>query len=265
MEWDGKKETNTPLKSNGCFESPECVEILKQSDIVITNPPFSKFRDYVAQLIEHDKKFLIIGNMNAIGYKEIFPLIMNNKLWMGASGIGKEFRMSDDYPITSSSGRIEDGKKYVTMPTACWFTNLLHDKREAELILGKSYKEEPSAFPKYDNYDAIEVGKVNNIPKDYAGVMGVPISFLNKYNPDQFEILGATQRGCHDKVPDTKKYDDYWEMRQDGTRTGSSGNKTNENANVVGNNGKNNYFTNGKRVIQSKYGRLFIRNKKPEK
>jgi hypothetical protein len=130
---------------------------------------------------------------------------------------------------------------------------------EADIIKFSTKK----SFQKYDNYNAIEVSQVKNIPSDYDGIMGVPISFLDKYNPDQFKILGATQRGCHDEVPDTKKYDDYWEVRQDGKKTGSSGGKTNENANLVGNDGKKNYFINNKgRIIQSAYQRIFIRHKK---
>ena len=131
--------------------------------------------------------------------------------------------------------------------------------KEAEIIKFSTKK----PFQKYDNYNAIEVPQVKNIPSDYKGVMGVPISFLDKYNPDQFQILGATQRGCHDEVPDTKKYDDYWEVRQDGSKTGSSGSKTNENANLVRNDGKKNYFTNKDgRIIQSAYQRIFIKHKK---
>lgn len=123
----------------------------------------------------------------------------------------------------------------------------------------------PEDYPLYDNYDAIEVGKTSDIPCDYSGIMGVPITFLDKYNSEQFEILGATQRGCHDDVPDTKRYDDYWEVRQNGERTGSSGNKTNENANLLQNDGKKNYFINKEgSIIQSAYQRLFIRNKHPK-
>ena len=124
----------------------------------------------------------------------------------------------------------------------------------------------PEEYPKYDNYDAININKTSDIPCDYDGIMGVPITFLDKYSPEQFEILGATQRGCHDAVPDTRKYNDYWEVRQNGERTGSSGNKTNENANLLQNDGKKNYFINKEgRIIQSAYQRLFIRNKKPRK
>lgn len=166
----------TPLIQNGDFRSPECIEILKQADIVITNPPFSLFREYVAQLVEYKKKFLIIGNMNAITYKEIFPLIRDNKTWLGCSGMGMKF--------LTLEGELKN------MGFACWFTNLSHKKRNQELILYKSYKENKTDYPKYDNYDAIEVSKTKDIPKDYYGAMGVPISFLDKYCPVQFEILG---------------------------------------------------------------------------
>ena len=157
------------------------------------------------------------------------------------------------------------------MPGVCWFTNIEHGRRHEPLQLmtiadNKKYSKHKEVrgvgYKRYDNYDAIEVPFVTAIPSDYDGVKGVPITFLNKYNPDQFEILGATQRGCHDAVPDTRKYDDYLEMRPDGTPTGSSGGKTNENANLLGNDGKKNYFINEEgRVIQSAYQRIFIRAK----
>ena len=201
--------------------------------------------------MKHKKKFLIIGNINSVAYKEISPLIQKNKMWLGYSKTGMRFKTPQD--------------KLETKGYACWFTNLKHNKRDVEMILGKSYKKNPENYPKYDNYDAIEVDKVDNIPKDYEGVMGVPISFLSKHNPRQFEILGVSQRGCHDKFPDIKKYDDYWEMRQDGTRTGASGKKLNECPVLVGNNGRNNYCTNGKIEVQTKYQRIFIQNKNPEK
>lgn len=189
--------------------------------------------------------------------KEIFPLIMENKMWLGygfKGGAGHFYTHYEDY--AKAQNRKEG---MVRVSGVHWFTNLKIDKRSEELkpLLYKTYSEKD--FPKYDNYDAIEVGKTKDIPLDYDGVMGVPITFLDKYNPKEFEILGCTQRGCHDKVPDTKKYDFYREMKPDGTPTGSSGGKTNENANVVGNDGKHNYFTNGKHEIQSKYGRIFIR------
>jgi len=262
----------TPLEGDGDFRSNECINLLKQSDIVVTNPPFSLFREYVKQLFDYDKKFVIIGNMNAITYKEIFPLIKANRLWLGATGNGSDmvFAVPNGSEIAESdrqkAARLGYVGDYTRLGNSCWFTNLDHGRRHKPLplmtkadIIKFSTKK---AFKKYDNYNAIEVSQVKSIPSDYDGVMGVPISFLDKYNPDQFEILGATQRGCHDEVPDTKKYDDYWEVRQDGKKTGSSGGKTNENANLVGNDGKKNYFINNKgRIIQSAYQRIFIRHK----
>ncbi|MDA8000434.1 MAG: adenine-specific methyltransferase EcoRI family protein, partial [Alphaproteobacteria bacterium] len=258
------------LKGDGDFRSEECVALLKQADIVVTNPPFSLFREYVAQLVEHDKKFLVIGNLNAIINKRIFPLIKDNRLWLGNKPTGTD--MLFDVPKAFAdqllaSKKLGSGYKIINnvvkgRSQVVWFTNLKHEKRNEEIPLYKRYT--TKEYPKYDNYDAIEVGKVDNIPMDYAGVMGVPITFLGKYNPGQFEILGCTQRGCHDEVVDTRKYDGYWEVRQDGTKTGSSGGKTNENANLLGNDGRKNYFTNGERVVQSQYGRIFIRNKNPQ-
>jgi len=262
----------TPLKGDGDFRSQECIELLKQSDIVVTNPPFSLFREYIKQLIDYGKKFLIIGNMNAITYKEVFPLLKENKVWLGVNN-GPKIYQAPNYYEQKNIFTGTDGNKYAKMGNTSWFTNLDHGRRhqplkimtmEANLKYSK-HKEikGKKAYDKYDNYDAIEVPFIDAIPSDYDGIMGVPISFLNKYNPDQFEILGATQRGCHDEVPDTKKYDNYWEVRQNGEKTGSSGGKTNENANLVGNDGKKNYFINKDgRIIQSAYQRIFIKHKK---
>lgn len=260
-----------PLEGDGDFRSAECIELLKQADIIVTNPPFSLFREYVAQIIEYDKKFVIIGNMNAITYKEIFPLIKRDKMWLGNG-----FHAGNAYFATPNirefaSGVYDDKTGLVKFRNVVWFTNLDHGKRHQELSLmtmadnlkfNKKLKDK-TEYEKYDNYDAIEVPYTNAIPSDHDGVMGVPISFLNKYNPEQFEILGATQRGCHDEVPDTRKYDEYWEVRQDGSKTGSSGGKTNENANLLGNDGKKNYFINKDgRAIQSAYQRIFIRHRR---
>ena len=185
----------------GDFRSKECVELLKQADIVVTNPPFSLFREYVAQLFEYDKKFLIIGNMNAITYKEFFPKIMENKTWLGPtiSSGDREFMVPESYPITAAGWRIDEyGRKYIRIKGIRWFTNLDHGKRHQELQLmtmaeNKKFNKKVIAsdvcYKKYDNYDAIEVSFTDAIPSDYAGVMGVPISFLDKYNPDQFEIV----------------------------------------------------------------------------
>ncbi len=261
---DKKSAKIQGLKGDGDFRSKECIELLKTADIVVTNPPFSLFRPYLSQLIQYKKKFLIIGNMNAIQMKEIFPLIMAGKMWLGHNSGNMIFKVPDYYPPRKSRFWMDEtGQKWRSMGNTCWFTNLDLKKRHINLDPYKTYNKKD--YPKYDNYDAIEVSTVKDIPCDYDGVMGVPLTFLEKHNPDEFEILGCTQRGCHDKVPDTKKYDSYWEMRQDGTKTGSSGGKTNENANVVANDGEKNYFTDGKRVIQSKYGRIFIRNKRIHK
>jgi len=186
------------LKSDGDFRSKECVELLKQSDIVVTNPPFSLFREYVAQLMEYKKKFLIIGNVNAITYKEIFKLIKEDKLWLGASihSGDREFGVPDDYPLTAASFRIDsDGKKYIRVKGVRWFTNLDYEERHEDLILYKNYHGNENEYPKYDNYDAINIDVTKDIPMDYAGVMGVPITFLDKYNPEQFELLGIMNTG----------------------------------------------------------------------
>jgi hypothetical protein len=178
----------TPLEGNGDFRSKECVELLKESDIVVTNPPFSLFRAYVVQLMEHKKSFLIIGTINAVTYKEIFPLIKDAHLWLGVnSNKTMEFALPDSYAKWS---RIENGVKYGKVPGICWFTNLSHSKRNEGLgRLTEEYN--PTDYPTYDNYDAIHVRKTNLIPKDYDGVMGVPITFLTKYSPAQFELLGS--------------------------------------------------------------------------
>lgn len=186
------------LEGDGDFRSEESIELLQQADIVVTNPPFSLFREYVTQLVRFDKKFLIIGNMNAITYREIFPLVRDNKLWFGPSisSGDREFGVPDDYPLDAAGSRIDDeGKKYIRVKGVRWFTNLDYRERHEDLILYKSYTAEE--YPTYDNYDAIEVGKTKDIPMDYDGKMGVPITFLDKYNPDQFEIIGSFNNGEH--------------------------------------------------------------------
>ena len=175
-----------PLRGDGDFRSPECIELLKQADIVVTNPPFSLFREYVAQLVKYEKKFLIIGHQNAITYKEIFPLIKQNKLWLGYGFKGNAAHFISAYEDVATAGDHREGMIRVSGVT--WFTNLEIPKRHEELILYKKYT--PEEYPKYDNYDAINVDKTVKIPDDYDGVMGVPITFLDKYNPEQFEILG---------------------------------------------------------------------------
>jgi len=178
------------LKSDGDFRSKESISLLTQADIVVTNPPFSLFREYVAQLIEHDKKFVIVGHQNAITYKEIFPLIKENKLWLGYGFKGGAGHfINEHYEDYATATERKEGM--IRVSGVHWFTNLEINKRHEDLILYKTYNEEE--YPKYDNYNAIEVSKTKDIPMDYAGAMGVPITFMDKYNPDQFEIIGATE------------------------------------------------------------------------
>jgi hypothetical protein len=197
LEYDGDKNGNNipdteeigikHLKSDGDFRSPESIELLKQADIVVTNPPFSLFREYVAQLIEYDKKFLIIGHQNSITYKEIFKLLKENKLWLGY-GFNRNMAhfINKHYVDYASDSDHKEGM--IRVSGVVWYTNLDTKKRHEEIILYKTYNE--AEYPKYDNYDAINVDKTKEIPMDYEGVMGVPITFMAKYNPDQFELIG---------------------------------------------------------------------------
>lgn len=189
---ENDKNVMKKLKGNGDFRSDECIELLKEADIVCTNPPFSHFREYVAQLMTYNKKFLIIGNQNAITYKEIFSLIMDNKIWLGFKSGDMAFKVPSDYePRETRYWQDETGQKWRSMGNICWFTNLDHNKRHEKMILFKAYN--PEDYPHYDNYDAINVDKTADIPCDYDDIMGVPITFMDKYNPDQFEIIGATE------------------------------------------------------------------------
>lgn len=173
----------------GDFRSRECLELLDEADIVVTNPPFSLFREYVATLMEHDKRFVVIGNQNAIGYKEIFPLLRNSELWLGYGKVKEFIVPSTDHPDRDNVAVGADGKAIAKFGNICWYTNLDIKKRHEDLLLYRRYKGHESDYPKYDNHDAIEVSKVADIPEDYYGVMGVPITFMDKYNPDQFDIV----------------------------------------------------------------------------
>ncbi len=200
LEYDGDKNGNNvpdpdeigikPLRGDGDFRSSETIELLKQADIVVTNPPFSLFREYVAQLIKYNKKFIIVGHQNALIYKEIFPLIKENKMWLGY-GFNRNMAhfINPHYEDYASDADHKEGM--IRVSGVVWYTNIDISKRHEDLILFKEYT--PEEYPKYDNYDAIEVSKTNEIPKDYKGVMGVPITFMNKYNPDQFEIVGSNR------------------------------------------------------------------------
>ena len=188
VKWllENNRNVVTYLEGDGDFRSPECIAALKEADIVVTNPPFSLFREYVAQLIQYDKKFLIIGNINCITYKEIFPLIKENKIWLGYGFRSMVAFFRSPYEDTATASQHIDG--LIRNSGVHWFTNLDIRKRHEDIILYMKYT--PEKYPRYDNYDAIEVSKTAEIPMDYFGAMGVPITFLDKYNPDQFEILG---------------------------------------------------------------------------
>ena len=224
---DSDEWTTYKLEGNGDFRSAECVELLKQSDVVVSNPPFSLFREYVAQLMEYGKKFLIIGNMNAITYKEIFPLIKDNKIWLGVSikSGDRKFYVPDNYPLNASGcGIDENGKRFIRVKGVRWFTNIEDANCNLPLDLYKKYN--PKDYPKYDNYDAINVDKTSDIPMDYDGVMGVPITFLDKYCPTQFEIAGLMSGGKGENLTN-------------------------------GNDGRAKFYVNGKGV----YARILIRRK----
>ena len=231
------------LKGDGDFRSEECLELLYEADIVVTNPPFSLFREYVSTLIDNNKQFIIIGNVNAIAYKEIFPLLKDDKMWIGASihSGDRAFYVPDDYPMKASGcGIDEDGRRFIRVKGVRWYTNLDMKLRHDELILVKKYN--PEEYPKYENYDAIEVSKTADIPCDYDGVMGVPITFMDKYCPDQFRIigLGITDLGKSIGVGD---YDRKYKTpaSRDGTLY---------------------YVKDGKGVVP--YARVLIQNKHPE-
>ncbi len=223
------------LKDDGDFRSDECVALLKQADIVVTNPPFSLFREYVQHLIEHKKKFLIIGNQNAISYKEIFSLVKENKIWLGYSH-PVAFRVPDHYEMREvRSWRDDEGKNWRSLGNACWFTNLDIAKRHEELVLYKNYSR--TEYPKYKNYDAIEVSKYTDIPSNYDGAMGVPVTFLDHYNPDQFEILGSSRTLARPMSEVAEK----GTFQQGGPRF---------------------YLSNGDGAYRRMYDRLVIRNKR---
>ena len=232
-----------PLKGDGDFRSKECIELLKEADIVVTNPPFSLFREYVAQLIEYDKKFLIIGHQNAIKYKEIFPLIQQNKLWLGYGFKGGAGHFISHYEDTANAGDHREGMIRVSGVT--WFTNLEIKKRHENLILYKHYT--PEEYPKFENFDAININRTEDIPCDYNGVMGVPITFMDKYNPEQFEILGVgiaglgLAAGVKPYKPEHKKY--RKEIQKRGAVDGDL------------------YMMNGEEVVVP-YSRILIQRKK---
>lgn len=261
---DGSLKTlKTSLKQNGDFRSEECVEMLKECDVVVTNPPFSLFREYVGLLMEYGKKFVILGNMNAITYKEIFPLIKDNKIWPGY-GFNKtmEFEVPENYKAKRIA---ENGKRYTKVPAITWYTNLDIKKRHEPLILYREYHGHEDEYPHYDNYDAINVDKTKDIPMDYIDVMGVPISFLDKFCPEQFEIVGLLQSSTDEQagIKNLRYYDNFKEMRQDMSYTGASGKKANGNPVLAGKSVKGNflYCNETNQYVHSLYARIVIRIK----
>ena len=209
---DDTEVVMTELEGSGDFRSEECIELLKECDVVVTNPPFSLFREYVAQLMEYGKKFIIIGNGNAVTYKEIFPYIKNNELWLGNKSFsgGMDFIAGENYDSAKCKHPKYDNKGniIINVMMCVWFTNIPHTKRNTPLDLYRKYSNED--YPKYDNYNAIEVSKVTDIPMDYDGAMGVPITFLDKYCPTQFEIVGITENADYLKplyLDGCEKYD----------------------------------------------------------
>ena len=231
------KNVMSTLKT-GDFRSKECIELLKEADIVVTNPPFSLFREYIGQLMEFQKKFVIVGHQNAITYKEVFPLLMKNEVWLGYGFKGAATHFYSPYDDVATSG---DHKEHMIRVSGVnWFTNLEIPKRNEELDLICRYSEEE--YPSYDNYDAIEVSKTADIPSDYSGVMGVPITFLDKYCPTQFELLGITDRGNEYGIK-TKEY-----TPMDSPKYGDL-------------NRRGAIMVNG--VLKSTYARVLIRNKHP--
>ena len=251
------------LEGDGDFRSKECLELLDESDIVVTNPPFSLFREYISVLFEHKKHFIFIGNVNAISYKEIFPLLMNNKMWIGASihSGDRAFYVPDNYPLDASGcGIDDDGRKYIRVKGVRWYTNLDISQRHEELIPFKRYNSED--YPRYDNYDAIEVGSVSDIPCDYPNVMGVPITFMDKYNPDQFEIIGLTQ-GWDDLH--SKRYGQQVQVSKTGKQSKVMKLNDGPAIEVIEAPKDKTYYIVDDHFYIKMYARILIRNKHPEK
>lgn len=266
LEYEGDRNGNMvpdpdeigirPLNGDGDFRSPESVELLKQADIVVTNPPFSLFREYVAQLMAYDKKFLIVGNQNAISYKEVFPLIKEGRMWLGYNNGDMSFQVPEYYEPRATRYWEKDGQKWRSLGNACWFTNLDFSKRHEDLILFRRY--EPDAYPLIDNFSAINVNATTEIPADYEGVMGVPLTFLDKHNPDQFEIVGITRAWSKDA---TKVYPKQIQVDPNGRRSEVS--KLNDSgaieleAPLAG----KTYYEVGDKLYRKLYARLLIRRK----
>ena len=255
----------TELQGDGDFRSKECLALLDEADIVVTNPPFSLFREYVATLVERKKHFIIIGNVNAITYKEIFPLLKRDEMWIGASihSGDRAFYVPDDYPLNAAGCGVDaDGRKFIRVKGVRWYTNLGFRQRHDELILAKRYV--PEKYHMYDNYDAINVDKTADIPCDYDGIMGVPITFLDKYSPDQFEIVALGH--SKDNFTPTKTYINPKMHRKDGTVV-SGGSVNSVLAYAVEEQPVGQVYYSADNVdgyLMVPYARILIRNKHPE-
>lgn len=254
------------ILKTGDFRDAECIELLKQADIVVTNPPFSLFREYIGQLMEYGKKFLIIGSQNNVTYKEVFQLIMNNKIWLGYKSGDMAFKVPKDYEARETRyWEDETGQKWRSLGNICWFTNLDHNKRHEELDLVCRYS--PEEYPNYDNYDAINVNKIDEIPFDYMGIMGVPITFFDKYNPNQFDILGMTTGRDEFIARPTKRYINPIQINKDGSTT--NGSKANTRATLLLSgvpSGRIYYIAdNSEKPFEILYARILIRNKHAQK
>ncbi len=258
--FESGENTLDELSGDGDFRSPECISILQEADIVVTNPPFALFREYISTLIKYDKKFLIIGNQNAISYKEVFPYLMNNEVWLGygfQSNVGFFISPYEDTAVSS-----QHKKGLIRVSGVMWFTNMDIKKRHEEFIYTRFYRGHEHEYEKYDNYDAIEIPKTEYIPGDYEGIMGVPITFLDKYNPEQFEIIGATQSWDDSRI---KTYTCQVQVDKNGKRSVVT--KLNDGPAIKIDDapiGKTYYIVNDILYIK-KFARILIRNKRPEK
>lgn len=246
-----RKNELTELEGNGDFRSEECLELLKEADIVVTNPPFSLFREYMAVLVEYQKDFVIIGNQNALKYREIFPLLMNNRIWLGNNNPSpKLFYVPTLLEKRKNIKKDENGDLVASFGNICWYTNLDIKRRHEELIMIKKYR--PEKYIKFENFNAIIVNKISDIPYDYEGVMGVPITFMNKYNPDQFEILGRTgdidyaMNKCNFFTPPSSKEQEKFKKQNKTWRV------------------QNGFYVKEDGIAHTVYDRLFIKNLNPE-
>ena len=258
--FESGENTLEELNGDGDFRSEECLNILKEADIVVTNPPFALFREYISMLIKYGKQFLIIGNQNAISYKEVFPYLMNNEVWLGYGFQGNVGFFISPYEDTAVSSQHKEG--LIRVSGVMWFTNMDIKKRHEEFIYTRFYKGHEHEYEKYDNYDAIEVSKTEYIPGDYEGIMGVPITFLDKYNPEQFEIVGATQSWDNNRV---KTYPRQIQVDKNGKKSivtklnDGPAKQTNEIP------AEKTYYIVDDNLYIKKFARILIRNKQPEK